>query len=76
VPCPTGRYLKKWLLGGEQIPTTAALFDLDDYKGEIVTDLSGEESYFGDLQAFWILQNAAIESKKASQPTTKQCEAG
>ena len=63
---PTGCYLKKWLLGGEQIPTTAALFDLAEYKGEIVTDLFGEESYFGDTQAFWFLQNAAIEARKAS----------
>lgn len=62
---PTGSYLKKWLLGGEQISTTAALFDLSKYKGEIVTDLFGEESYFGDTQAFWSLQNAAIEAKKA-----------
>lgn len=63
---PTGWYLKKWLLGGEQISTAAALFDLADYKGEIVTDLFGEESYFGDSQAFWMLQNAAIEARKAS----------
>lgn len=61
---PTGSYLKKWLLGGEQISTTAALFDLADYRGEIVTDLFGEESYFADTQAFWTLQNAAIEAKK------------
>lgn len=63
---PTGSYLKKWLLGGEQIPTTAALFDLAKYKGEIVADLFGEESYFGDIQAFWTLQNAAIEARKVS----------
>lgn len=63
---PAGSYLKKWLLGGEQISTTAALFDLAEYKGEIVTDLFGEESYFGETQAFWLLQNAAIEARKAS----------
>lgn len=62
---PTGSYLKKWLLGGEQISTTAAIFDLAEYKGEIISDLFGEESYFGDTQAFWTLQNAAIEAKKA-----------
>lgn len=43
-----------------------ALFDLAEYKGEIVTDLFGEDSYFGDAQAFWTLQNAAIEARKAS----------
>lgn len=61
---PTSSYLKKWLLGGEQISTTAAIFDLADYKGELVTDLFGEESFFGDSHAFWALQNAAIEAKR------------
>lgn len=63
---PTGSYLKKWLLGGEQIPTTAALFDLAEYKGETVTDLFGEDTFFADAQAFWTLQNAAIEARKAT----------
>ena len=63
---PTRWYLKQWLFGGEQIPTTNALFDLADYKGEIVTDLFGEDSYFADVQAFWALQNAAIEARKAT----------
>lgn len=62
---PTGSYLKKWLLGGEQISTSVALFDLAEYKGEIITDLFGEESYFADAPTFWNLQNAAIEAKKA-----------
>jgi ParB family chromosome partitioning protein len=39
---------------------------LADYKGEIVTDLFGEESYFDDIQAFWALQNVAIEARKAN----------
>jgi ParB family chromosome partitioning protein len=63
---PTGYYLKQWLFGGEQIPTANALFDLADYKGEIVTDLFGEQSYFADSQAFWALQNAIIAAKKAT----------
>jgi len=63
---PTGYYLKQWLFGGEQIPTASALFDLADYKGEIVTDLFGERSYFADSQAFWALQNAIIAAKKAA----------
>ncbi|MGE3871346.1 MAG: ParB/RepB/Spo0J family partition protein [Parvibaculaceae bacterium] len=61
---PTGSYLKKWLLGGEQISTATALFDLAEYTGEVVTDLFGDESYFADTTAFWKLQNAAIEAKK------------
>jgi ParB family chromosome partitioning protein len=63
---PTGYYLKQWLFGGEQIPTANALFDLADYKGEIVTDLFGERSYFADSQAFWALQNAIIAAKKGA----------
>ncbi len=63
---PTRWYLKQWLFGGEQIPAANALFDLASYKGEIVTDLFGEESYFADIQAFWALQNAAIEARKVS----------
>ena len=43
---PRGSNLKRWLLGGAQIPTTNAIFDLANYKGEIVSDLFGEESYF------------------------------
>jgi ParB family transcriptional regulator, chromosome partitioning protein len=43
---PKGGNLKRWLLGGSQIPTTNAIFDITTYKGEIVSDLFGEESYF------------------------------
>jgi ParB family chromosome partitioning protein len=57
---PRGHQLKRWLFGGEQIATGAALFAVAGYKGEIVTDLFGEVSYFADRDAFWNLQNAAI----------------
>jgi ParB family chromosome partitioning protein len=57
---PRGRQLKQWLFGGEQIATGAALFAVDEYKGEIITDLFGEVSYFADRDAFWSLQNAAV----------------
>ena len=61
---PSGNNLKKWLLGGENIPTTVALFDLAQYQGEIITDLFGEEKFFGNAQGFWALQDTAIAAKR------------
>jgi ParB family chromosome partitioning protein len=63
---PTGRYLKQWLFGNSEIATTAALFPLDQYKGQIVADLFGENSYFRDPDLFWELQNAAVAEKADS----------
>jgi ParB family transcriptional regulator, chromosome partitioning protein len=63
---PRGTNLKRWLLGGSQIPTTNAIFDITTYKGEIVSDLFGEESYFANPDTFWHLQNGAIAKLKAS----------
>ena len=60
---PRGRHLKQWLFGGDEIATDTALFLLDDYKGQIVSDLFGERSYFADADQFWTLQNEAIASK-------------
>ena len=60
---PTGHQLKRWLLGGENIKTSQALFDLADYKGEIITDLFGDDDYFADPEQFWTLQTKAIEQK-------------
>jgi ParB family chromosome partitioning protein len=59
-PAPRGHYLKQWLFGGERIATSSALFPIEHYKGDILTDLFGEVSYFVDREAFWTLQNAAI----------------
>lgn len=61
---PRGTYLKKWLLGGENIPTSVALFDLGQYQGEIITDLFGEEKFFASPDGFWALQDAAISAKR------------
>jgi ParB family chromosome partitioning protein len=61
---PTGQALKRWLMGGQNIPTSAALFDLKTYEGEIIADLFGEESYFANPDTFWTLQGAAIEALK------------
>ena len=55
-----GYRLKRWLFGSDQIATKNARFPLENYKGDIVTDLFGDESYFADDDAFWTLQNEAI----------------
>lgn len=61
---PTGAELKQWLFGGQSISTKMALFPLDDYPSEIVTDLFGEDGYFADKTLFWERQNAAIAVKR------------
>ncbi|RDJ21067.1 ParB/RepB/Spo0J family partition protein [Bosea caraganae] len=60
---PQGRQLRQWLLGGEQIATSVAIFPPEAYTGAIVTDLFGEEAYFADPEAFWSLQMAAVAEK-------------
>ncbi|MBX9898028.1 MAG: ParB N-terminal domain-containing protein [Qipengyuania sp.] len=61
---PTGRQLKAWLFGGQEISTDKALFELADYKGQIVGDLFGKEQYFADSDAFWAAQEAVIDTRK------------
>ncbi len=61
---PMGQGLKRWLLGGQNISTKNALFDLATYQGEIVSDLFGEESYFANPDSFWALQDKAIAAKR------------
>jgi ParB family transcriptional regulator, chromosome partitioning protein len=61
--CPTGHQLKAWLFGGASVPVGAALFDLADYSGEVVSDLFGEERFFADTANFWSAQTPAIEAK-------------
>jgi ParB family chromosome partitioning protein len=60
---PTGTQLKAWLFGGSAIAAKVALFDLADYKGEIVSDLFGEDRYFANADDFWAAQMAAIEER-------------
>ncbi|WP_109806784.1 ParB/RepB/Spo0J family partition protein [Sphingosinithalassobacter portus] len=64
--CPTGYQLKAWLFGGASVPVSAALFDIADYPGEIVSDLFGDERYFADSASFWTAQTAAVEAKAES----------
>lgn len=64
--CPTGNQLKAWLFGGALIPVRAALFDVAEYPGEIVSDLFGDERYFADSATFWTAQTAAVEVRAES----------
>ncbi|MDX8501827.1 ParB/RepB/Spo0J family partition protein [Mesorhizobium sp. VK4C] len=61
---PRGWQLKQWLFGGQSISTKVALFPIEDYRGLIVSDLFGEESYFADADLFWQKQNEAIAAKR------------
>lgn len=64
--CPTGSQLKAWLFGGMSIPVSAAIFDLSDYDGEIVSDLFGDERYFASVETFWAAQRSAVEKMAES----------
>jgi ParB family transcriptional regulator, chromosome partitioning protein len=61
---PTGQQLKAWLFGGTSISSKVALFDLADFKGQIITDLFGEDGYFADPDAFWEAQSQAVAVKR------------
>ncbi len=63
---PMGTDLKRWLFGGQSISTKVALFPLEDYPGDIVSDLFGEERYFADATLFWQKQNEAVAGRKAA----------
>jgi ParB family chromosome partitioning protein len=61
---PHGRQLKQWLFGGQSISTKVALFAIEDYGGQIVSDLFGEDSYFADADLFWQKQNDAVAARR------------
>ncbi len=63
---PHGRQLKQWLFGGQSISTKVALFAIEDYGGQIVSDLFGEDRYFVDADLFWQKQNEAIAARRDS----------
>src|ERR1044072_5439210 len=62
---PMGSDLKHWLFGGQSVSTKVAIFPLEDYPGDIVSDLFGEERYFADATLFWRKQNEALAARKA-----------
>jgi ParB family chromosome partitioning protein len=49
---PRGHDLKQWLFGGSAISTKVTLFPLEEYQGEIVSDLFGEDGIFADTTQF------------------------
>ena len=63
--CPQGNQLKGWLFGGGAIKVEHALFDVEASGHAIIADLFGDERYFGDSDAFWTAQLAAIEDCRA-----------
>src|SRR5690606_24526394 len=63
---PRGSQLKAWLFGGASISVSAAIFDMAEFKGQIVSDLFAEDGYFADADQFWAAQSAAIEDRKAA----------
>ena len=63
--CPTGSQLKDWLFGGA-IKAEHALFDIEGSGLAIVADLFSEDRLVPDTDAFWTLQMAEIEARKAA----------
>ncbi|EQB08422.1 ParB/RepB/Spo0J family partition protein [Novosphingobium lindaniclasticum] len=61
---PRGFQLKAFLFGGQSVPTGHALFDVEASGLSTVADLFGEDAYFAETDAFWDLQNAAIEARR------------
>lgn len=64
--CPTGHQLKSWLFGGQSIKAAHALFDVEASGLATVADLFGEDRWFADPDAFWALQNEAIDARRAT----------
>lgn len=63
---PTGYRLKAWLFGGAEIPVSSALFPIEEYDGNIVTDLFGDDQFFDDPDKFHKLQMNAMIHKQAT----------
>jgi ParB family transcriptional regulator, chromosome partitioning protein len=61
---PYGYRLKQWLFGGESISVKVALFPLEEFKGEIVSDLFGDERYFVEAPEFWAAQEDALAKRR------------
>lgn len=61
---PRGYQLKSWILGGQTIPVSHALFPLEGSGLATVSDLFGQDSYFTCGKTFWSLQNAAVEARR------------
>ncbi|MBO9695927.1 MAG: ParB/RepB/Spo0J family partition protein [Sphingopyxis sp.] len=64
--CPTGSQLKEWLFGGGAIKAEHALFDIETSGLAIIADLFSEDRLVPDTDAFWALQMAEVEARKAA----------
>lgn len=64
--CPTGFRLKGWLFGGEAIKADHALFDVEAAGVAVIADLFGDGALFADVDAFWTLQMAEVEARRAA----------
>lgn len=60
---PIGRSCRAWVTGGVSITTDKALFDLEQFEGEIIGDLFGDHGVFADPETFWSAQSKAISEK-------------
>jgi ParB family chromosome partitioning protein len=61
---PAGPSAQGWLFGGGAIKAGHALFDVEASGLAVIADLFGDERYFGDSDAFWTAQLAAIEERR------------
>jgi len=52
------------LCGGAAIVTEVALFPLERYPGQLITDLFGDQMFFDDSAQFWTLQHQAIAARR------------
>ncbi|HWT42559.1 MAG TPA: ParB N-terminal domain-containing protein, partial [Sphingopyxis sp.] len=64
--CPTGFRLKDWLFGGDAIKAAHALFDVEAAGLAVIADLFDNEKLVADTDAFWALQKAEVEARKAA----------
>jgi ParB family chromosome partitioning protein len=61
---PRGHDLKQWLFGTDQLATGAALFPLEHYKGDIITDLFGDLSFFADADALGPAERCRLQASR------------
>lgn len=71
---PYGYQLNQWLFGGQSIKVSAALFPLEEFRGEIVSDLFGDERYFVEASEFWAAQETALASRTEALLKSKWAE--
>ncbi len=71
---PRGRNCKAWVTGGASITSDKALFDPDQYEGEIISDLFGEHGVFANVDEFWDAQSIAIAARVGEYKKAGWCD--